>query len=165
MSNREDRLWEQKRQEVLALGHGDGCWNCGDVSGPIHIHHRYYEAGKEKWNYPAESFDALCATCHAKADDQRRKLCRAHGLLDSATAEMALGYMWAIRAIWEYCESTLTTSDFHSAEFLMGVASAYGITEREVWQGIEKRKGILDPADLALVSPLPCFRNLKAEQA
>lgn len=90
--------WRKKRQEVFAL-YGAGCADCGELYGRIDVHHRYYETGKKVHEYPIKSLIPLCPRCHGLADELRRDLNRALGVLGDADSWRALGYMHALRAL------------------------------------------------------------------
>lgn len=30
----------------------------------LHVHHRYYDEGKDPWDYPSEALVTLCKDCH-----------------------------------------------------------------------------------------------------
>lgn len=112
-------MWEARRQEVMSRH--SGCGNCGKENTQIHVHHRYYEAGKEDWDYPNESLEALCPRCHAHADELRRKMVRATGMLDEGIAMRSMGYMHALAADSEGVEEISILSYEHA----YGVGDAY----------------------------------------
>ena len=59
-----DPRWQKMRLQVLERDDWR-CSNCEDESRTLHVHHIYYEAGKEPWEYPIEALTSLCEDCHA----------------------------------------------------------------------------------------------------
>lgn len=58
-----DPRWQRKRLEVLQRDKWR-CTECRVDDKPLHVHHVYYEKGKDPWDYPNEAFVALCDQCH-----------------------------------------------------------------------------------------------------
>jgi hypothetical protein len=58
-----DPRWQKKRLEILSRDEFT-CKNCFDSSRTLHVHHCYYEQGKEPWEYPDGSLVTLCEVCH-----------------------------------------------------------------------------------------------------
>ncbi len=58
-----DPRWQRKRLEVLGRDNFS-CQDCGTTKKTLHVHHCYYERGKDPWDYPAESLLTLCCDCH-----------------------------------------------------------------------------------------------------
>jgi 5-methylcytosine-specific restriction endonuclease McrA len=58
-----DPRWQKKRLEVLQRDNF-ACQHCEDKETSLHIHHTYYEFGKDIWDYEKESLITLCETCH-----------------------------------------------------------------------------------------------------
>lgn len=50
------------------------CTCCGDRETEIHVHHSYYEFGKEVWEYPIESLFTLCSNCHYQHTLSQRRI-------------------------------------------------------------------------------------------
>lgn len=55
--------WQKKRLELLAEA-GWKCQECESKSDTLNVHHRYYVAGREPWNYPRACFVVMCEPCH-----------------------------------------------------------------------------------------------------
>lgn len=62
--------WQKKRLEILERD-GFKCYHCRDDSETLHVHHIYYERGKQPWEYPSEAYVTLCATCHEQEEGRR----------------------------------------------------------------------------------------------
>jgi len=65
----QDRRWQQRRLEILEAAN----WKCfynPDHQGRLDVHHRYYDAGKNPWDYPDEALVALCSQCHEAEEDR-----------------------------------------------------------------------------------------------
>lgn len=59
-----DPRWQKKRLEVLQF-RGFKCEQCEDEKSQLHVHHRYYVAGRFPWRYPDFCYQVLCCDCHA----------------------------------------------------------------------------------------------------
>jgi len=67
-----DPRWQKKRLEVLTRD--DWCCQmCFDSKSTLHVHHMYYEAGHEPWDYPLTTFRTLCETCHTEEGESKRE--------------------------------------------------------------------------------------------
>lgn len=58
-----DPRWQQQRLKILERDAWT-CQGCGDKTKTLHVHHLYYERGREPWEYPNSAFLTLCADCH-----------------------------------------------------------------------------------------------------
>ncbi len=58
-----DPRWQKLRLKILKRDEFC-CQSCGDPDSTLHVHHRYYLALKEPWDYPLEAFVTLCEDCH-----------------------------------------------------------------------------------------------------
>jgi 5-methylcytosine-specific restriction endonuclease McrA len=58
-----DPRWQRKRLEILNRDNFQ-CTHCGDKESEIHVHHSYYEFGKEIWDYEDSTLFTLCSNCH-----------------------------------------------------------------------------------------------------
>lgn len=72
-----DVRWQKKRLKILERDKFtcQGCWESEDsakfhkVKLTLHVHHCYYERGREPWDYPNESLISLCEECHSAESD------------------------------------------------------------------------------------------------
>lgn len=64
-----DPRWQKKRLEVLNRSRWK-CEECGSSTKTLHVHHRYYVAGRMPWEYPDACLQALCKTCHSYEKDK-----------------------------------------------------------------------------------------------
>lgn len=64
-----DPRWQKKRLEVMQRDKFE-CQRCGDTESTLNIHHKYYEKGKEPWEYESESLITLCESCHEIERDE-----------------------------------------------------------------------------------------------
>jgi hypothetical protein len=55
--------WQEKRLLILQRDEFT-CRECGDKEKMLHVHHKYYENGKEPWDYEDSSLITLCKDCH-----------------------------------------------------------------------------------------------------
>jgi hypothetical protein len=58
-----DPRWQKKRLEILERDQW-ACGYCGDKETTLHVHHFYYEKGKEPWEIEDHGLMAICADCH-----------------------------------------------------------------------------------------------------
>lgn len=93
-----DPRWQKKRLEVFERDDWR-CQNCKDSDSTLHVHHRWYEQGREPWDYPKEALITLCEECHAIESHDRpqaeanlihalRRVCFADEINRLATAFM-----------------------------------------------------------------------------
>ncbi len=85
-----DARWQKKRLEILSRDEFM-CRACFDTAESaemhgetltLHVHHTYYEKGREPWDYPNDSLISLCEQCH---ENERREVAeRAEGALIKA---------------------------------------------------------------------------------
>lgn len=66
-----DPRWQKKRLEVLQRDDFT-CQSCLDTESTLHVHHHWYEKGKNPWEYPDNCFITLCESCHENETDQRK---------------------------------------------------------------------------------------------
>jgi 5-methylcytosine-specific restriction endonuclease McrA len=64
--------WSELRANVLSLN-GGYCQRCG-ITGKLDVHHRVYMPGRKSWQYPIDSLEVLCKSCHGIADGERRRI-------------------------------------------------------------------------------------------
>lgn len=57
-----DLRWKSRRLEILKRDNFQ-CVNC-QYKWELQVHHRYYEDGKEPWEYPDKCLVTLCNPCH-----------------------------------------------------------------------------------------------------
>ena len=154
--NPDAELWRLKREEVIDH-YGEACTSCDSENGKLNVHHRYYESGKKQWDYPVETLDLLCDSCHGKADDRRRKIVEATGYLCAGETERATGYMRVLLA-----EGCYPTDDpivrIDTYEEAMGVADALRTTPEEVLALIPRGQKFANWSDLAGLSDLKRHR-------
>lgn len=55
--------WQKKRLEILQRDDFK-CLHCECDDKELHVHHRWYEFGKDIWDYPDQCFETLCHECH-----------------------------------------------------------------------------------------------------
>jgi len=65
-----DPRWQKKRLEVLERDEWM-CQKCFDNESTLYIHHKYYEKGRDPWDYPMEAFLTLCESCHEQEHGPR----------------------------------------------------------------------------------------------
>lgn len=60
-----DPRWQKMRLQVMNRDEFS-CQFCGDPTTTLNVHHRWYVAGREPWDYPLDSLLTLCEVCHAE---------------------------------------------------------------------------------------------------
>lgn len=65
-------LWQKKRLSILERDEFH-CQSCMDGENTLHVHHCYYEHGKEPWEYPDSSLITLCEQCHINETTDLKK--------------------------------------------------------------------------------------------
>ena len=60
-----DPRWQRKRLEVMQRDEWS-CVRCGRSDATLAVHHRYYENGKDPWDYEDDCYETLCSKCHEK---------------------------------------------------------------------------------------------------
>lgn len=63
-----DPRWQRKRLEVLQR-ENFRCEACGDTESTLHVHHGYYEAKYNPWDYDASTLHVLCNDCHEEVEE------------------------------------------------------------------------------------------------
>ena len=61
---RRDPRWQKKRLEIMQRD-GFKCFDCGESTNTLAVHHAYYVKGRKCWDYPSFALSTLCADCHA----------------------------------------------------------------------------------------------------
>jgi 5-methylcytosine-specific restriction endonuclease McrA len=62
-----DPRWQRKRLEVFNRDNW-ACRRCGDTVSILHIHHNYYKADTDPWDYPDDAMITVCELCHRKVE-------------------------------------------------------------------------------------------------
>lgn len=93
-----DPRWQKKRLEILQRDDW-ACQECYGMDSTLHVHHKYYEQGKDPWDYQDDAFITLCASCHETETEARPemealllKTLRKAGLYFDDIRELALGF-------------------------------------------------------------------------
>lgn len=63
-----DPRWQRKRLEIMQRD--NFTCRCGVKDRTLHVHHCFYEWGKEPWDYPDSSLVTLCEGCHSNEDKE-----------------------------------------------------------------------------------------------
>lgn len=92
-----DPRWQKKRLEIMQRDNFQ-CQACCDDKETLHVHHSYYEKGKEPWEYPDDSMRCLCEVCHTHMANVERYLLR------SVNRWMILEIAHAAHLISGHCE-------------------------------------------------------------
>jgi len=66
-----DPRWQKKRLEILERD-GWMCRQCYDKTKTLHVHHRWYNAELEPWEYEDRVLITLCEDCHKEEPDKSK---------------------------------------------------------------------------------------------
>lgn len=66
-----DPRWQKKRLEILEAANWS-CEDCGGKKNTLHVHHCYYEFGRDPWEYDRDTLMALCEECHETRQEMER---------------------------------------------------------------------------------------------
>lgn len=58
-----DPRWQKKRLEIFDRD-DFSCKKCGGKTKTLHVHHLFYQSGKEPWDYENKYLITLCHECH-----------------------------------------------------------------------------------------------------
>jgi hypothetical protein len=81
-----DPRWQKKRLEILERDKWT-CQICFSTDSTLHVHHRFYEKGKDPWDYQENVLVTLCEGCH-----QEEHECMSGACLILNKAVMGAGY-------------------------------------------------------------------------
>jgi hypothetical protein len=68
-----DPRWQKKRLERLEMSKFT-CDNCNGNEEELHVHHKYYQKGKDPWDYEFDDFIVFCKGCHDSWHEAKSKL-------------------------------------------------------------------------------------------
>src|SRR5438093_143379 len=68
-----DPRWQRKRLEVLNRENFT-CELCDANTSTLHVHHGYYDASLEPWDYDLATLHCVCESCHDAANELRKQL-------------------------------------------------------------------------------------------
>lgn len=69
----QDPRWQRKRLEIMQRDKFM-CQCCHETSLHLNVHHKYYENGKDPWDYEDKTLITLCKECHLIAEDTKKLL-------------------------------------------------------------------------------------------
>lgn len=58
-----DPRWQRKRLEILQRDNFC-CQSCNDAEKTLHVHHVFYQKGRDPWDYSNCDLITLCDDCH-----------------------------------------------------------------------------------------------------
>ncbi len=67
-----DPRWQKKRLGVFQRDNWT-CQACMNTEHTLHVHHKWYERGKEPWDYDMVALITLCADCHEQETFKRKE--------------------------------------------------------------------------------------------
>lgn len=145
--------WRAKRAEIIERCGGQ-CEYCGDEPERLNVHHRYYENGRKPWEYDAKTLEGLCPRCHGIADDERRIVVRATGLLGSGDRMQATGYMEGLAALEAFGgPDEVEWIRVRTYEHARGMGDVFGIEAEDVFN-LTSPHGYVSVSGLVEKSPL-----------
>lgn len=81
--------WQKKRLEILKRDNWS-CTHCGCAEKNLQVHHRFYLKNRDPWDYPSETLDTLCESCHKTMEETRVKLL---AMVTLDNADKLIGYL------------------------------------------------------------------------
>ena len=90
-----DPRWQRRRLEVLNAANFK-CRDCRAADKTLHIHHAYYERGRDPWDYPSDSLLSLCDECHDDRQSWQNWILRELAILDMQDIERVYGMAVAL---------------------------------------------------------------------
>lgn len=87
-----DPRWQRKRLEVLNSS-DFMCRDCGAKDKTLHVHHAYYEMGRDPWDYPDMALIPVCEECHESRQAQQNYVLMLLANFDPATIFRVQGYL------------------------------------------------------------------------
>lgn len=115
-------LWQRKRLEVLDRA-GFSCEFCGCEEEMLHVHHKYYEKGKEPWDYPDNAFVCLCKKCHESRHEEKEEIASLLSRLDD-DRKIVIGYLKGRLSI---ADPMMPMIELQSWEEAAGLSDAYNL--------------------------------------
>src|SRR5574341_499270 len=82
-----DPRWQRMRLKVMERDEW-ACQICYDSKSTLNVHHRFYDFGKDPWDYPIEALATLCEGCH---EDETKESARIFGALMAGDTVRASG--------------------------------------------------------------------------
>ena len=64
-----DPRWLKRKSEIVTRDDFK-CQFWHKHHGPFSVHHKYYEYGRDPWDYPDEALITVCQKCHDKLNDR-----------------------------------------------------------------------------------------------
>ena len=68
----QDIRWKRRRDYIKKRDYY-ACQACFEHNKPLYVHHRYYEADKDPWDYPDNALVSLCQECHELENEHTRE--------------------------------------------------------------------------------------------
>ncbi len=75
-----DPRWQKKRLGILNMD-SFTCQLCKSSENSLHVHHGYYQANTEPWEYEDNSLITLCESCHMSIESVRKNIIQIMGYL------------------------------------------------------------------------------------
>lgn len=144
-----DPRWQKKRLQILERDNWQ-CQICKDTESTLHVHHWYYETGKDPWDYPLKSLATLCESCHEDVESCNRGLRESlldglnrYGVWPFATVDLANAFAVAANPPYPVTPTFVVgamTFALKNEEVLMQLCRAYSKHLKEK----QKETGVTD---------------------
>jgi hypothetical protein len=112
--------WQRKRLEIMERANFT-CELCGAKEDTLSVHHTYYEKGVKPWEYPSESLQCLCESCHRSAQDWMTLLNRQIGKVPNYIEEI-----YGVALGLEMATAPQKPVDVLSFQVAVGIARVFG---------------------------------------
>jgi 5-methylcytosine-specific restriction endonuclease McrA len=111
-----DPRWQRRRLEILQRENFT-CEACLGTDTTLHVHHGYYEKGKDPWDYDSATLHCLCEGCHEDTKHELMEIQYRMALLNPIDLHAVL------RAIWQVAKdkpnSKNLTMKYEEVEFVV----------------------------------------------
>ena len=128
-----DPRWQKMRLQIMERD-GFACRHCGKSEGvTLNVHHSYYEAGRNPWEYEEDTLVTWCEECHKKRHEAAKWMARdmanmtreeINGVIDTLRH-----YKGFFKVMFENRESHFPESALCMAVRVLGSAFDAGVIE------------------------------------
>ena len=132
-----DPRWQKKRLEIFERDNW-ACFDCGDETATLHVHHLEYIKEKNPWDYNNEFLITLCENCH-KTETEKNILHKyIQKTIRKTINDEKLKFKWDLRIknqrldfFWNFMAYLLGNVNKETSgvsEFNIGIYSSYIFT-------------------------------------
>lgn len=100
-----DPRWQKKRLEVFERDDW-ACKSCHSKEKTLHVHHIFYQANNEPWDYPLFALMTLCLDCHECEHEAKKE--------SASKLVWFLAKRGILPSIFNECVSLILDDTYHS---------------------------------------------------